>query len=299
MTTASTHPGRDLIPAERYIPELLQDWLVRLEQTEATGDVWTILVEAGRQTGLPHVDFVSASGLLNWRRTLFLRTTYDANWLMDHYRDDELRRWSYFRHHALTRLTPVVGGLEFVEDYHEVPPGRLRILAEAAERGIRSSFSVPLRQNAPPQSALITFSGDHRRAEMVEIVAQHGWALHALALTGHQRYLLHFAQEFADRNRVTEKQRALLELIGLGLQDKTIAERLGVSVSAVRQRMSALCANTGVDSRAELAGLAMALGILPDPMNRPAEGDPIDHVIEMDNIGARRRTGDKVRGPED
>ena len=45
---------------------------------------------------------------------------------------------------------------------------------------------------------------------------------------GHQRYLAHFAAEFTQRNRISDKQRELLEMIGAGMQDKVIAERLEI-----------------------------------------------------------------------
>ena len=182
--------------------------------------------------------------------------------------------------------TPVMVGIEFVDEYRHVTRQRVDALRLAADRGIRSGFSIPLRQNAPPRAASITFSGSHTRREMQAIVRSHGWALHTAALLGHQRYLLHFTQEFTERNRITDKQMQLLELIGSGLQDKAIADRLGVSISAVRQRMKILMQNTMANSRTELAALAMSLGMLPDPSDRSAPGDESTRV-ETDQLAAR------------
>ena len=69
---------------------------------------------------------------------------------------------------------------------------------------------------------------------------------------------------------------------------KDVAELAGVSVSAVRQRMNALCAKTGLGSRAELAALAMTLGLLPDPINRGDAEEYTDMLVEMDETGIRR-----------
>ncbi|ETX30226.1 helix-turn-helix transcriptional regulator [Roseivivax isoporae] len=280
-------PRRRLSQAESYTPELLQDFLLALERTESSLEVWKLIVGAGAKVGLPFVDFVSAGGLQDWRRTLFMRTSYDSSWLQDHYRSDDVRRWSYFRHHAMSRLTPVVTGIEFADEYDPMPEARLAVLREAAARGLRSGFSIPLRQDAPPRAALITFSGPHGRREMRTIVSAHGWALHAIAMMGHQRYLMHFRREFTDRNHITPKQLELLKLIGQGLQDKRIAEQLEISVSAVRQRMAALCQNTGLKSRSEIAALAMSLGVLPDPLH-PVEGEEVEELVEMDDVGPRR-----------
>ena len=179
-------------------------------------------------------------------------------------------------------------GLEFIEEYYHIPARRVDVLKEAAKRGMRAGFSIPLRLHAPPQSALITFTGDHSRREMVAITSAHGWTMTAAAMAAHQRYMTHFSAEFPERNKVSAKQRELLEKIGLGLQDKQIAAELGVSISAVRQRMHTLMEKTGLTGRAELAALAMSMGILPDPLHGPGHEVP-EILIEMDNVGSRRR----------
>ncbi|ETX16255.1 hypothetical protein OCH239_07795 [Roseivivax halodurans JCM 10272] len=290
-TLQATGP-RHVTAAESYTPELLQRCLVRLEKTQHSLEVWRLIVEVGRSVSLPFVDFVSTEGLQDWRRTLFLRTSYDSSWLTEEYRDDEARQWSILRQHAQHHLTPLLVGLEFIDESPPVPEQRRVLLEAAAARGMRAGISFPLRQNAPPRAGLLTFSGDHSRRGMRAIVRAHGWALHAIALIGHQRYLHHFTQEFFERNHVTAKQRELLELVGRGLQDKQIAERLGISVSAVRQRMSALSTRTGLTSRTEMAALAMSLGILPDPAGRAISSGAMDMLVEMDGFGARSRVSD-------
>ncbi|MBN9888577.1 helix-turn-helix transcriptional regulator [Salipiger abyssi] len=276
---------RPLSAAEQHVPELLQRFLLQLETTENSRQVWRMLVALGRELKLPFVDFISASSWHGWKKTRFIRTSYDASWLNSYYRDPEISRWSYFRCHAMDYLTPIAIGLEFVDEYKPIPEPRLEVLREAARRGLRAGYSIPLRCNAPPQSALISFSGDHSRRDMLTIINAHGWTLTTAALTAHQRYIYHFGREFAERNRITPKQLELLELLGAGLQDKQIAERLGVSISAIRQRMNALSQNTGMTSRAELAALAMSLGVLPDPLNRPGDREA-QTLIEMDEGGA-------------
>ena len=98
---------------------------------------------------------------------------------------------------------------------------------------------------------------------------------------GHQRYMTHFAAEFTERNAISDKQRELLEMIGGGMQDKVIAERLGISVSAVRQRMNNILAKTGLGNRAELAALAMSMGLLPDPLSHLGAKGDASVLVEM------------------
>lgn len=285
-------PPAFFFAAERYVPELLQGFIPELETATRSLDVWRLIVVLGQRVQLPFVDFISASSYRDWKKTLFIRTSYDSRWLHEINDDPELQRWSYFRSHAMHHLTPLMVGLEFAEDYIHLPERRVQVLRRAAKRGLRAGFSIPLRQNAPPQSAMMTFSGDHSRREMQAIIRAHGWTLNTAALMAHQRYVGLFAQEFTEHNRITEKQLALLELIGAGHPDKIIAAELEISVSAVRQRLSALMQNTGITSRAELAALAMSLGVLPDPLNR-AEQTEIDRLIEMDNVGTRVHRTDR------
>ena len=278
---------RNLLGAETYTPKLLHSFLLDMESTERSVQVWERLVELGRSVGLPFIDFIAASSYSDWRRTQFIRTSYDSTWLNELNKEPDIQKWSYFRSHALHHLTPIVIGEEFIEDYHDLPQRRRDVLRMAAERGIRAGLSVPLRLHAPPQAALITYSGDHSRADMMAILQEHGWTLNVAAMVAHQRYMTHFTDEFYERNEITEKQRELLQMVGRGLQDKQIAAELGISISALRQRMHSLMVKAELRNRAEIAALAMCTGLLPDPQFDP---DTIDFLIEMDGAGTRMQS---------
>lgn len=272
---------RALVDAECYTPELLHDFLADLEGSESSLDVWKLLVLLGKKVDLPFIDFISASSFAEWKKTLFIRTSYDSAWLNDANNDPELRKWSYFRSHAMDYLTPITVGIDFVDEYRHLPAKRVKIMQMAADRGMRGGFSIPLRQYAPPQAALISFMGDHSKREVAAIVKAHGWTLNVAAMAAFQHYMKHFVAEFPDRIDISQKQRELLGKIGLGLLDKQIAEDIGISVSAVRQRMHLLLVKTGLANRVELAALAMSMGVLPDPLNRP-DGEARDIIVEID-----------------
>ena len=137
---------------------------------------------------------------------------------------------------------------------------------KTAEFGLRSGLAIPLRMNEPGQAAHIIFGGRKSRAEFDALLDQHGWAMHAIALSAHTRYIELFKAEFCERNELTAKQTELVTLVGRGLLDKQIAHELGVSFSAVRQRLSAVQLKTGCSNRAALAALAVRIGLVPDPM---------------------------------
>jgi len=283
-------PHRPLIEAEKQTPAVLHEFLRDLEATERSIEVWQRLVRLGRTLDLPYIDFISASSFRDWKKTRFVRTSYDSSWLNSLNEDPVVQKWSYFRSHALDHLTPIVTGLEFIDDFHPVPPKRRKVLELAAEKGLRAGFSVPLRIHAPPQSGLITFSGNHARRDMLTILRAHGWTLHVAAMAAHQRYVMHFAAEFADRNAISDKQRELLVLLGHGLKDKAIARQLDISVSAVRQRMHSLTEKTGIENRSGLAALAMSLGLVADPLSHGAsDADEVEILVQMDGSGERSR----------
>lgn len=275
-----------------HFPHRAQRFLRALEATANSLDVWHLITDLGREIDLPMIDFISASDWRDWTRTIFIRTSYDATWLHDANANPEIYRWSYFRSHGLTCLTPITVGIEFVDEYRPLPEARIDLLRKAAEHGLRAGISIPLRQHVPPAAAMMTFAGDHSREDLLAILAQEGWTLTLFGWAAHQRYLQHFNEEFFERNRVTPKQRELIELIGGGWLDKQIAERLEISVSAVRQRLNALMQKTKATNRAELAALAMSLGVLPDPKNRP--DSPAITVVESDITGEYQRDYSKM-----
>lgn len=277
---------RAAIGAESFFPPRMQRFLRRLEATTHSDEVWDMLKTLGQDVNLPFVDFISSSDYGDWQRTLFVRTSYDAEWLHALNTDPELYRWSYFRSHGITCMTPIVVGLEFLRDYRPLPDARVRVLREAARRGMRAGIAIPLRQHAPRQAAMLNFLGDHDRGGLLDILAAEGWTLTHCAQAAHQRYLLHFAAEYLERNRITDKQLELMELIGRGFLDKHIADHLEISVSAVRQRLNALMQKTGTANRVELAALAMSIGVLPDPLNSP--GSPTAVLVQSGDETAVR-----------
>jgi len=255
--------------AEQHTPPLLYRFLADLEETENSLDVWQLIVALGLEMDTPFIDFITASSCQDWKKTQFIRTSYDSSWLNTANADPEVGRWSVFRSHAIDHLTPVVMGIEYADEFTGLPPARVAVLEHMAQFGLRAGYSIPLRLYAPPQAGIISFLGDHDRAAFDEILAEHGWTMTTAALMGHQKFMTHFVAEFSERNEITDKQRVLLRHIGAGLQDKQIAHELGVSISAVRQRMALLMEKTGIANRTELAALAMSLGIMPDPLHRP------------------------------
>ncbi len=250
---------------EGFVPTRLRDVLMRLEVATSSDEVWDHLVSLAASLNLPIVDYVYATDYRNWEQAQFIRTTFPQDWAPYADANPYIRRFSNFRTHAVHYLTPVMVGIEYADCYPDLHPEKRRSMEFGAQMGMTAGFAVPLRMTERGQAGVIAFGGRYPRATFDRIVAEHGWTLHAAALSAHERYMEFFKSEFALR-KLTDKQMELLRLVGRGLLDKQIAEDLGITFSAVRQRLAAITRKTGVANRAELAALAMRLGLVPDPI---------------------------------
>jgi len=259
-------------PQESLAPERLTRFLMQLETTHSSQDVWELIVELSQGLGLGLVDYVCATDYRDWEKAQFIRTTAGSEWI-DFARDNpNIRRMSYFRTHAVRYLTPIYVGIGYAELY-QPSPDRLEIMKLSEKVGLKTGIGIPLRMSDPGQAAILLFGGKMERAEFETLMAREGWTLHAAALSAHTRYMELFRAEFVTRNRLSEKQRELITLVGQGFLDKQISHTLGISVSAVRQRMASALTRTGAANRAELAAMAMRVGLVPDPTLKPHDAD--------------------------
>ncbi len=63
-------------------------------------------------------------------------------------------------------------------------------------------------------------------------------------------------------NRLSERERAILELISQGVSDKDIAEKLGITINAVRQNISRIMQKLGVKNRTRAVVVAIRNGVI-------------------------------------
>ncbi|MDN3258668.1 response regulator transcription factor [Streptomyces sp. CSDS2] len=72
---------------------------------------------------------------------------------------------------------------------------------------------------------------------------------------------------------ITPREREVLGLLGAGLSNKEIADRLHLGVTTVKTHVANLMAKTGRDNRIRLAVLAVLAGVTPD-RSTPATQEP-------------------------
>lgn len=253
--------------ADHFIPVELQGFLEALESATSTDAVWDTFVALAKKLHLPVVHYEQAADFHNWAQAHFVRTTLDNRWIRTLARQSDARPLLSTRNSGgPCRLTPWSLGPAYAASparfQSDAPlPHRL-----AAELGLRAGLAIPLHGGLPGDSAVMIFGGPHARGAFDMLMARHGWALHAAAMSAHARHSRLFRSEFVQRNHLTDKQRELLRMVGTGMMDKQIAHELGISFSAVRQRLAAVQQKTGAQNRAHLAALAMRAGLVSDPM---------------------------------
>lgn len=77
------------------------------------------------------------------------------------------------------------------------------------------------------------------------------------------REYLHKDEAHPDPDRLTERERQVLQLVTAGLRNKEIAARLGISENTAKYHLKNILEKLHAESRAELAGRAVREGLLP------------------------------------
>ncbi|MBV2360450.1 helix-turn-helix transcriptional regulator [Thalassococcus sp. CAU 1522] len=221
-----------------HFSDLLPFALVRaltLFDAAATIDaVWTALIGLGQDSGLPLVDY------WHWNPAppRLIRSTHPAK-------------------------APQRG--DRLAAAHTGDTGALLPGITTALPGFDAAVVVPVRDLSPCRQALVIFGGASAPDAAGSVLKRHGWALQAGAQAAHLRHLALTHAAFLTHARLTQKHKDVLQLIARGMMDKQIAHTLGISFSAVRQRLASVQRRTGAQSRAELAALAVQMGLYADP----------------------------------
>ncbi len=278
-----------------HVPELLQTTLGELDLAKTSKEVWGTILQLGTTVRLPYVDLVyKAPNQTDTPAKVW--KNYNSDWLDRALGASHHCPWSAFRAPLTQGLTPRLAGQQFLDKDTKITVPLESAYEAAASNGLPSSFVVPVSMHAPPYKGTLSFSGDASRRETLAILRAHGWALQTVALVGFNKLITTQLREFSAGANITEKQSDILRLLGEGLKDREIADCLGVTVSAVRQRMTSMSKNTGLHTRAELAALAMSLGLLSDP-TQPRDATETNGQISL-KTAAKRTSGWGIRRPQ-
>jgi DNA-binding NarL/FixJ family response regulator len=72
-----------------------------------------------------------------------------------------------------------------------------------------------------------------------------------------------FDGELAGVESLTARELAVLSLLALGLSNKSIATRLGISDQTVKFHVASICGKLGASNRTDAARRALRLGLIP------------------------------------
>lgn len=133
------------------------------------------------------------------------------------------------------------------------------ILRDAARHGLRNGLTVPVAVSGEPAGccSFATPSGrlpDSERCWIAALLADQAFA-EARRLHGYPR------RQIAPPD-LSPRRIECFRYAAMGLSDRAIAEHMGVAPTTVQTHMKALRAHFGTSSRTQLAGLAVACGLL-------------------------------------
>ncbi len=253
--------------SEATLPAPLFSFLQQLGEAQNSGEVWSNFKSLSKAFGLPSVTYIHSGCPLDPSI-------------------DEENRWHILStsEDPRTRKLP---SMPLLDAFFAAPPTRAVSLTpklvqmrepqmsdeEYARQsdllvklGMPVGLTIPLMSGDAQENAVILVGTPRSEAECNSILERFGCGLHLAAMASHARYCSLYKQEFAERAQLTEKQTELIALVGAGLLDKQIAHQLGISFSAVRQRLAAVQHKTGARNRAHLSAMAMRIGLSPDPL---------------------------------
>jgi len=259
---------KPICSAEKITPPRLLAALLRLETAQTPDDVWALMVRVAEGFGLGIVDYIFDTDLENPDHAPLSRTTFSAEWEERLETNSSFRQAGRFEKYSGRYLTPTLTGLSYLGDMGELSPSERRHIIMADEMGLKCGLVIPLRFGEPRQAAQIIFGGAVHRERFDALMAQHCAMLIAFAQAAHMRFTELYKTNTLNQIQLTPKQIELVHLVGQGLMDKQIAHQLGISFSAVRQRLAMVQSKTGTQNRADLAALAARVGLIPDPLIR-------------------------------
>lgn len=251
---------------EALVPAPLHQFLQQIGTTQSTEETWCILTRLSAAFGFGQVAYFQSVNpldetgdpLQSWR----IKTSADRA-VFDRLVDCPVTQRLLASGSNTVNMTPY-----FLHLRDPLLPGAAhrRQMAMLQEMDMTAGVAIPVMSSNAIDKAVIVF-GNHMDPDAFNAqIERFGGSLHIAAMAAHARYVGLYKQEFVVRARLTEKQSELIRLVGFGLLDKQIAHALGISFSAVRQRLAAVQQKTGARNRAHLAAMAMRIDLIADPL---------------------------------
>ncbi len=253
--------------SEATLPAPLFSFLQQLGETQSSGEVWNNFKSLSKAFGLPSVTYIHSGCPLD------PCVDQDNRWHILSTANEVLARQlpaSVFLGSFFTNDTTATKSLapKLVQMREPLMSDKEYARQTDLLTKLKMPFglAIPLQSGDAQETAVILVGTQRSKAECNGILERFGCGLHLAAMASHARYCALYKQEFAKRAELTEKQTELIALVGTGLLDKQIAHQLGISFSAVRQRLAAVQHKTGARNRAHLSAMAMRIGLTPDPL---------------------------------
>ncbi|HMQ57310.1 MAG TPA: autoinducer binding domain-containing protein [Rhizobiaceae bacterium] len=269
-----------VLPHEVALGEQLARFLHELDSRATCADTWRHFRGFAQSHGFAHVTYSFSSGFPQERPDVFMLTTLPADWGKHVRFNPTLTQSSYTRLHTARKQTSFLFGVEFSEQYNDIPAYQT-MLERLADFGFRAAIGMPLRSSCAPFLGRVSLGNRMDREAFLNLLSRHGLTLNVAAWHFHAQYLRLFRQEKLEAVKLSPKQQEIVRLVGEGKLDKQIAAELGISFSAVRRRLEAALARLDLGNRNELAAEAVRRGLVRDRVFNPGTEETtilIDHA---------------------
>ena len=254
---------------ERAFPDMMNEFYTDLNFTESGEEVYQLLVALGRKLGFRAVTYEFCQDVEDENARLFQRSNFSSAFT----KLDELLRphmkIGYGRRHVRDKWTAGVSGHAFSDMFTDHPDYQKKLKVASIIPGFTSGFGFALRSPNPKARAGLVFAGSLPREQVLELAAEHGGTIQAIAWASHIRILQHAAEGRGLGVDLTERQMDYLHWLEQGLLDKQIAHEMGISHSGVRKHQHAVCKKFNVTRRGDIIAAAIRRGVLMEPEIAP------------------------------
>lgn len=233
--------------------KLLIDFLDSLSALERRRDIWERTALFFSDNGFDKIIYIDILA-----STSVVHTTLPPAWT-EHYRASGYEKIDPFISYCCATMAPIGTGADYCPEYQYLTQAQTQLIHEAAEFQMRAGFSVTTR---PPSRSAVggwNLGSSLKRSEVEAIRGEHEGLLRLAAAYAHER--LRHAPD-PEAARLSPREIECLNGLALGERTKDIAQRLGLSPSAVELYLKNARTKLGALTREQAVAKALVLGVL-------------------------------------
>jgi DNA-binding CsgD family transcriptional regulator len=240
----------------------LDKFLESLNQAETYGAAWKATHDFFKRHGFDHLMHAYGHAAADAVRVTEIREDWiPRDWraeLESHAND----RNNPVTRHLATRLTPLVGGIDFVDRQRDGEKFWRFIQETSAPWGIRSGFMLPLRYKIDRGLGAFIAMTRMKGTEFTRYFSEKDLMLRLAAHYADQKLVALTMREKAEAVRLSPRERECLLWLSQGLRNDRIAERMGISNPTVELHLANARRKLKAATREQALARAISLGLV-------------------------------------